>query len=145
MSDLRALMTQRGFYRFPLKKTKSNHYKLSLHVNGVKGSFILDTGASSSCMSFDAVEPFKLHPEETDMKATGAGASNIDMQITQNNTLHCGGWRKNGVPIIVMNMSHVNQGLLELEEAPVDGILGADLLKSARAVIDYGRNCIYVK
>ena len=28
---------------------------------------------------------------------------------------------------------------------PVDGIIGADILKKYRAVIDYGRNCFYLK
>jgi hypothetical protein len=46
---------------------------------------------------------------------------------------------------VLFDLSHVNEALQEVNEAPVHGIIGADFLKATRAVIDYGRNCVYVK
>ena len=128
-----------------MQTTKSNHYKVTANINGKNGSFIIDTGASSSCVDERFAPHFKLTLQQTEMQATGAGASNLDMQVSQENTLRFGAWQKSNVQIIVMDLSHVNLGLSELGEAPVHGIIGADLLKSARTVIDYGRNCMYVK
>lgn len=145
MNSLRDLLTHKQFVRVPLQTTLSNHYKVTANINGKNGSFIVDTGASSSCVDSQYIAHFKLTVADTEMQATGAGASNIDMQVAQGNTLRFGAWQKPNVQIIVMDLSHVNGGLAQLNEAPVHGILGADLLKRARTVIDYGRNCMYVK
>jgi predicted aspartyl protease len=128
-----------------LQTTLSNHYKVTANINGKNGSFIIDTGASSSCIDMLHIAHFKLTVKDTKMQATGAGASNIAMQVSSHNILRFGHWSKANVQIIVMDLSHVNKGLGEIEEAPVHGIIGADLLKMSRTVIDYGRNCMYVK
>jgi len=145
VSSLRDLLIQKDFYRVAMQTTKSNHYKVTANINGKNGSFIIDTGASSSCIDSQHIAHFKLVAKDTQMRATGAGASNIDMQVSLDNTLRFGLWSKTNVQIIVMDLSHVNHGLVKLNETPVHGIIGADLLKTARAVIDYGRNCLYVK
>jgi hypothetical protein len=46
---------------------------------------------------------------------------------------------------VLFDLSHVNEALLQVEEEHIHGIIGADFLKRTRAVIDYGRNCLYVK
>lgn len=46
---------------------------------------------------------------------------------------------------VVFDMTHVNEALTTAGIASVDGIIGAEMLKKARAVIDYGRNCVYLK
>ena len=49
------------------------------------------------------------------------------------------------VDFVLFNMEHVNNALNQAGENSVHGILGADLLKKLRTVIDYGRNCAYFK
>jgi len=39
----------------------------------------------------------------------------------------------------------VNQALIAHNALPVDGIIGADILKKAKAVIDYNKKCLYLK
>ena len=75
---LRKLLEQNGFERIPLKKLKTGHYKLKVRVNSVLGDFILDTGASTSCIGIMEASFFKLISEKSEIKAAGAGA--IDME-----------------------------------------------------------------
>jgi predicted aspartyl protease len=42
-------------------------------------------------------------------------------------------------------MTHVNSALLAHDAEPVDGIIGADVLKKGKAVIDYKSMCLYLK
>lgn len=145
MSNLRSLLENQEFVRIPLQKTITLHYKVRAKINDCWGDFIVDTGASSSCLNLERAAKFKLQLSVSDIKATGAGAGNLHTELSHKNTIVLGNWRKKNCSFIVMDLSHVNAGLAQVEEAPVDGILGADLLKSARAVIDYGRNCMYLK
>jgi hypothetical protein len=42
-------------------------------------------------------------------------------------------------------MNHINKSLSEREVQKVDGIIGADILKKGKAIIDYEKNRLYLK
>lgn len=145
MKQLRNLLEEKGFYRIPLKKIKSGHYTFSAKVNSISGVFILDTGASASCIGFNHNSFFNLKNEESKIKAAGAGAINMKTEIAKNNSLSIGSWELSKIDFVLFDLSHVNEALNQVDESSVHGIIGADFLKQTRAVIDYGRNCFYVK
>lgn len=145
MPSLRHFLESDNFHRIPLQKLKTGHYQLPLHINGVKGWFILDTGASTSCLNMEAATTFNLNTEASEIKAAGAGAIDMETLMAKGNSLEIGGKKLRNVDFVLFDMVHVNDALTQAEEEAVDGILGADLLKRLRAVIDYGRNCFYIK
>ncbi|MGV6829034.1 MAG: retropepsin-like aspartic protease family protein [Flavobacteriales bacterium] len=145
MQDLRSFLEERGFYRIPLKKLKTGHYKFKAFINNLPGGFILDTGASTSCMGFVSIEKFKLDIQKSKVKAAGAGAINMETYLSLKNKLHIKNHHFHHIDMVVFDMSHVTEALQQADEEPVDGIFGADFLKKTRSVIDYGRNCFYVK
>ncbi|MBX2826968.1 MAG: retroviral-like aspartic protease family protein [Flavobacteriaceae bacterium] len=145
MTSLRNFLEAQKFKRIPLKKLNTGHYKITATVNGIKGTFIVDTGASTSCIGFRSAGGFLLKSEKSDIKAAGAGATDMETEITRENEFTIGETILKKQEFILFNLVHVNEALSQVEEPPVDGILGADLLKKLRAVIDYGRNCMYIK
>lgn len=145
MTSLRKFLEDQSFQRIPLKKLKTGHYQLRLKINGTYGDFILDTGASTSCIGFESISHFTLLSEESEIKAAGAGALDMETKIAKNNLLEIGESTLKGIDIILFDLSHVNGALQQVDEKGVHGILGADLLKQLRAVIDYGRNCFYIR
>ena len=145
METLRNFLEAKNFTRIPLKKLSTGHYKITLTINGIKGGFIVDTGASTSCIGLDSASVFLLKSEKSDIKAAGAGAINMETEITKNNVLKIGTTSIKKQAFILFNLTHVNEALEQVSEPAVDGILGADLLKKLKAIIDYGRNCIYIK
>lgn len=145
MTTLRNFLTTQGYTRISLSKLNTGHYKVSLRINGKKGQFILDTGASTSCVGLESAALFLLQSEKSDVKAAGAGAINMVTKISKNNLLQLDTVLVKAVHLVLFDLSHVNQALTQVDEEPVHGILGADMLKKLRAVIDYGRNCIYLK
>lgn len=145
LASLRTFLENEQFERIPLRTLKTGHYQLSLKINHVQGNFILDTGASTSCIGLESVDHFRLFSEESDVKAAGAGALDMETKVAKGNHLVLGARIITGFEIILFDLSHVNGALAQVEEKPIHGILGADLLKRVRAVIDYGRNCVYIK
>jgi hypothetical protein len=145
VGSLRKYLEANKFYRVSLKKINSNHFEFKVKINGVSGSFILDTGASNSCIGTDSISYFNLIAEASDVKAAGAGAVNMQTQISEKNTLQIGDWSRKNVHFVIFDLTHVNEALQLANASPVNGILGADILKISRAVIDYGRNCLYLK
>ncbi len=145
MENLQEFLLNKGYTKIKLHLTKTNHFEIIARINGKKGMFILDTGASSSCVGFEGIETFKLIASESDIKAAGAGATNMLTQISKHNKLKIGKWQKDKVALILFNLTHVNTALTNHDAKPVDGIIGADILKKGKAVIDYEKKYLYLK
>lgn len=145
MTLLKDVLAEQGYKRRKLKLTKTNHFEVKATLNGIKGRFILDTGASNSCLGFEMAERFLLNAEASDIKAVGAGASDLLTKIAEGNTVKIGKWKAKDVSIVLFNLDHVNEGLLLHGSNSVDGILGADILKKGRAIIDYEKKQLYLK
>ena len=142
---LQNLLSKKGYIRVKLKLTKTNHFELKAIINGVTGRFILDTGASNSCIGFDSIDNFNLEVEASDVKAAGAGATEMETQISTKNKIKIGKWKQKKVSLVLFNLVHVNTALVNHKSKPVDGIIGADILKKADAVIDYEKKYLYLK
>ncbi|OIQ23244.1 retropepsin-like aspartic protease [Lacinutrix sp. MedPE-SW] len=138
-------LLEKGYKKIKLKLTKTNHFEIKAKVNGVKGLFILDTGASSSCIGFKDIERFKLAAKDSDIKAAGAGATDMLTQISSKNTIMIGRWKKTKVNLVLFDLTHVNTALTTHNAKPVNGIIGADILKKGKAIIDYNKKYLYLK
>lgn len=145
MDLLKDFLEAKGYSKAKLKLTKTNHFEIKATINGIKGRFILDTGASSSCVGFEAIEHFKLNVIDSEIKAVGAGASGMMTKLSKSNTLKIGRWKKKRIALILFNLTHVNEGLLNHNANAVDGIIGADILKKGKGIIDYEKKYLYLK
>ncbi|APG61466.1 acid protease [Christiangramia salexigens] len=143
--SLKKLLKEKGYHRIKLSFTKTNHLELVAKINDIEGNFILDTGASSTCVGLEAVEHFKLMPEDSDVKAAGAGATNMLTQIAQKNLIEIEGWKRKKTDLVLFDLRHVNEALTNHKAEKVHGIIGADILKKGKAIIDYKSKSLYLK
>ena len=133
-----------GYISVTLKLLKTNHYLLKACINGVEGKFILDSGASSSCMCLSLESKFKIDSKKNKIKASSATSNMEDTRLSKNNTIKLRKWRST-INLVSIDMTHINRVLSEKETESVDGIIGADVLKKSKAVIDYESNKLYLK
>ncbi|MFD2530176.1 MULTISPECIES: retropepsin-like aspartic protease [Polaribacter] len=145
MKKLEKILKKKKYVKVKLKTLATNHLELKAKINGVKGRFILDTGASNSCVGLNAISNFKLIAEESETKAAGAGAIDMDTQMSENNNLKIGSWKTNQLHLVLFDLSHVNTALKQHNADEVDGIIGADILQKGKAFIDYNKNVLYLK
>ena len=145
MNRLEKVLKKKNYVKIPLKKIATNHLELKAKINGIKGRFILDTGASNSCVGLNAIAHFNLIAEESETKAAGAGATNMETKLSENNKLKVGNWSTNKLHLVLFDLSHVNTALTQHNAKEVDGIIGADILRKGKAIIDYNKNKLYLK
>lgn len=145
MASLRQFLLQKKYHRIKLIRTATNHLGLKANINKVEGHFILDTGASNSCIGIEEAEHFDLFSEDSDIRAAGAGSINMLTRISTGNEVKIGTWTKRKIDLVLFNMKHINQALANHEAEKVHGIIGADILEKGKAVIDYKRRCLYLK
>ncbi|HKJ06108.1 MAG TPA: retropepsin-like aspartic protease [Flavobacteriaceae bacterium] len=139
------LLKRKKYSKVNLKLINTNHFEVKAKINGVKGTFILDTGASNSCIDINLAEKFNLVSEDSETKAAGAGASGMPTKVSENNTLELKEWKYKNFALVLLDLSHVNDALTTHEANEVDGIIGADILQKGKAIIDYGKKELFLK
>lgn len=125
--------------------TATNHFEVTAKINSVSGRFILDTGASNTCIGIDKIDFFNLISEASEVKAAGAGATEMKTLVSNKNKVQLGKWKKRKHKIMLFDLVHVNEALTNHKALPVDGIIGADILKKGKAIIDYNKKLLYLK
>lgn len=145
MASLREFLLSKNYTRIRLFPTPTQHLQITAKINGIKGAFILDTGASNSCVDFTFASHFKLVSEESEFLAAGAGATDMRTELSKENTIKIGTWQRNDINLVLFDLSHVNTALENHNTSPIHGILGADILNLGKGVIDYQYTCLYLK
>lgn len=145
MKSLKKFLKSKNYLTIPLVLTETNHFEIAAKINGVSGRFILDTGASNTCVGMDKIDFFKMISEVSDIKAAGAGATEMETLVSSKNKIQIGEWKKSKQKIVLFDLVHVNEALTSHNSLPVDGIIGGDVLKKGKAVIDYDKKSLYLK
>jgi len=145
MRTLYQLLRPKGYTRVRLQTLPTNHYVLIATLNGVEGRFILDTGASTTCVSAELTAHFHLNAKPSEEKASSASANELDTEVAHHNELVIGSWSSKHRSVVLFDMQAVNHALQKLDIKSVDGIIGADILQSTKAVIDYQNDWLYLK
>ena len=144
MQDLQKILKKEHYRKIKFKVTKTQHLLIRAEINGVKGNFILDTGASNSCVDFSHTELFQLSPGHSKTKAAGAGATGMFTQIARDTQIKLGTWKAD-FDLVIFDLSHVNLALTEHKAKAVQGIIGADVLLKGKAIIDYYNHYLYLQ
>ncbi len=145
MENLHEVLKKEKYKKIKFKVTKTQHLAIKAKINGVSGNFILDTGASNSCVGFESIEKFELTTKNSKTKAAGAGGTGMKTQISKHNTLQLGSWKNTDFSLVIFDLSHVNEALRQYKAKPVHGIIGADVLLEGKAIIDYYNHYLYLK
>jgi predicted aspartyl protease len=145
MSNLKKLLKNKGYSKIPLILGDTNHLEVTASINGVNGRFILDTGASNTCVGVDKASYFKLISKDSEVKAAGAGATDMETLVSAKNKIEIGKWKRTKQQIVIFDLVHVNEALIAHKSLPVDGIIGADILIKCKAVIDYASKNLFLK
>lgn len=145
MKTLPDILKKESYKKINFKVSKTQHLLIKASINGVKGNFILDTGASSSCVGFESIELFLLEAKKSKTKASGAGATGMFTQMAVGNQLQLGSWKQTDFDLVIFDLSHVNEALIEHKAKPVHGIIGADILMKGKGIIDYYNHCLYLQ
>jgi len=145
MKILQEVLKKEKYKKLNFKVSKTQHLLIKASINGITGNFILDTGASNSCVGFEGIDYFNLTASKSKTKASGAGATGMKTQLAKNNSLQIGRWKTADFHLVIFDMTHVNEALQQHKAKPVHGIIGADILLEGKAVIDYYNHCLYLQ
>ena len=124
------------------KIEKSNHIIIECKLNKIKGRFIIDTGASNSCVNKSLAKKFNISFKKSKEKASSATNQINEIYYSKNNLLNIANYTNNSFEIILFDMAQINESLREKEIENVDGIIGGEILYEFNAIIDYKKKLL---
>ena len=89
---LNKFLKSEGYSSIKLIFLETKHYLIEAKVNGIKGRFIIDTGASNSCICTSLEDKFKVISKESKEKASSATSQMTHTKISKSNTIQIGKW-----------------------------------------------------
>lgn len=127
-----------------LKLDDGFHLLVNIRVNGKPARLLIDTGASQSVFDKDRIINFlkKEKFEKHDKLSTGLGTSNMKSHLVVIEKIEIGKIIIRKYKTVVIDLSHVNVAYKQMKQKPIDGVLGSDILKKYKAVVDYGRKTL---
>ena len=132
-------------YTIPLKFTNSKHLVCQLFLNGVEGNFLIDTGASNSCLDNTLTTKFSVIQEGDELPLTSAGNEKLNAMGSQKSSLGIASKALASILFMLIDMETINAALVEQGDEKIDGIIGADFLHKKKASIDYDQSCLVLK
>ena len=137
-------MCQLGFTAVPLRELLTGHHLVEARLNGKPASFVVDTGANRTVLHAPFAGDFGLAGKP--MGAGGAigvgGAVRTSQAAVE--TLAIGGIGIRQRRIMMTDLSQVTNLLSPISGSKVYGIIGQDVLKEHRAVIDVAKPLLYL-
>lgn len=138
-------------HKIPIEiiELESDNYHLILKgvfADGVKGNWVIDTGASKTVFDKNLTEYYEVLHGETDEIHTASADENpqeISMGILSE--LHFGKRNVVNLKVALMDLTHINKLYLKTTNLEICGLLGGDFLMENNAVIDYKKKRIVLQ
>jgi predicted aspartyl protease len=123
---------------------KGCHLAVNVKINRKKAFLIIDTGASQTVFDKNRIGEFLGHEqfEKVDSLSSGLGTNTMESHVVKVPKITIGEMELINERIILLDLSHVNQSYSMMKMKLIDGVIGGDMLKKYKAVIDYGKKMI---
>jgi predicted aspartyl protease len=137
----RSLPQLPGYKAVPVRYGPLNKMIMSVNINGQPANLLVDTGASEIILDADAAESFGVRPSQRGLRYirfTQINGQDLPVGFAQN--LTAGGMNFGSSPVALRNSMHSDSG-----KGRVDGVLGLDILRRHKAVINCRTKLVFFK
>ncbi len=143
--NLPAYLKSLGYIEVPFTVTRVNHIVVHAKVNGEDVVLIVDTGASQTCIAESCAERLGLTSGRVEKVAVSFALPKRTKALSKLDSLDIGSLHLTNFETWLVDFSYINMIVQMKGEEFRDGVLGADILRRTRAVIDYKCCKMYLK
>ena len=115
------------------------HIMVKGTIHGKEANFLIDTGASRSVFDPTTIATFIDDPifEKKEGMTAGVGSSDLESATFRIDTFSIGEMEVHDYEGVALDLENIHEMYGKLGLPHIDGILGGDLLKRHKAVINY--------
>lgn len=127
-------------------ETKSYHLFIEGLINNKSVNLLVDTGASKTVFDINRISNYvrkrKKSFESFEKQTTGLGTNTMESHYTTVKKFSIGKLEIINFKAILLDLAHVNKSYQLINQRPIDGVFGSDLLMKYNAVIDYKKRIL---
>ena len=142
---LKDLLNKQQFVKVKLYKIKTQHLICFGSINNVKATFLIDTGASNSCISLKNIDVYDLKTKGEKFEASGASDKKMEAILSKECKFKLGRFSMKKQKFVLLDLNHINSLLESQNVKKINGIIGAEFLKATKAIIDYDNLDLFLK
>jgi len=115
------------------------HMMVNGKINGTNIRLLIDTGASKSVFDKNRISAILGNSDFESMEqlSTGLGTNTMQSEMVDIKSFSIGNIEIKESPIVILDLSHVNESYDMIGDRGIDGVLGSDFLQYHNAVIYY--------
>ncbi len=148
LTRINKTLVEAGYISVPLRQNITGQLIVSAAINGMEGAYILDTGAGTTVIDSTRAGYLNVHfnDEETVQTGGGVGGHGIENVPSYNNKIRMSDFVVEDLTVAVMSLETAWASLASVgANDELFGIIGFDILKAGKAIIDYGSMTLYLK
>ncbi len=139
------LLINSGYQVIKFNQIKSGHAVVSAKLNGIRGNFILDTGAISTSLHHEFLNKFKIC--ETDLTKTMTMVGFNSKTTTGIYSIESFSIDRHSIDldcVYLLDLTPIVRALKKNTGVIIHGIIGQDLLQNHNAIIDVNGSSLYL-
>jgi len=115
------------------------HIMVRGRIHGKEAHFLIDTGASRSVFDPTTISDFieNLEFERKEGMTAGVGSSDLESSTFMIDALSIGDLEIHDYEAVALDLSNIHEMYGKLKLPRIDGIIGGDLLKKYKAIVNY--------
>ncbi len=108
-------------------------------IHGKEANFLIDTGASRSVFDPNTISTFidDLEFEKKEGMTAGVGSSDLESATFRIDAFSIGGLEIADYEAVALDLENIHEMYEKLGLPRIDGIIGGDLLKRYKAIVNY--------
>ena len=115
------------------------HIMVKGMIHGKEANFLIDTGASRSVFDPNTITDFidDIQFEKKEGMTAGVGSSDLESSTFIIDNFSIGNLEINNYEAVALDLENIHEMYAKIALPHIDGIIGGDLLKKYKAVINY--------
>lgn len=135
----------RGFKHMPIRVSDGFNLYVDGAVNGSPARLMIDTGAFATLLHRDFVQRMRIPLHETPFRSAAVNLKQRGVELALIRRLSVGSVDILGKEVGVVDLHGLIYSDLLKGSPPVAGLLGAEILRSHHAIVDFGTRTLYLK
>ena len=143
--SLENIFRNRGYTSIQLQRSNLGHFEVEVSLDDQLVLMLLDTGATKSVLHTETAKNLNLKLNHESEQGGGLGISEATVNSTLINELKIGPLVIPSFYLYIMDFSHPIKSIVDRGGNLIDGVIGADILETREAIIEYKESKVYLK
>lgn len=140
------IMKKNKYIEIPFQLNPIGHLQVAVNIDGIKASFLIDTGASNTVMDIGFANSNHLEFSVIDMQGGGVGTSEMMLYHRKINTFRIKDFNIDSFDLYATDFQHIKDSLAKKGITEVcHGVIGADILIKYKAKINYKKKILSLR